>query len=388
MKLRTTLTLITMAGSLAGCSNMLHNMNPVNWFGSSNTAEKPAALKPFTASVHLNEVWHHEMSCKHVSNFTPAVVDQAVFATCDKGTLARFDLKSGNKIWETDTRLPISAGVGASATAEYVGTSKGELLAFDPQGKATWHVQLSSEVIGIPEEDNHIVVVRTGNGDIYGLNADTGKQLWRYQHNLPDLMLRDQSGVALRSGGVFAGYPGGKLVALSIESGVVGWEADVSVPHGATDMERVNDVVGTPVMGDGTVCSVTYQGRVACFNIQNGNQVWARDVSSTTGIAIDDNNVYVTDSDGNVHAWDKDHGAERWVTKDFERRNLTAPVVVSDQVIVGDYQGYLQALSTGDGHQTGRAATDGAAIAAQPVPLDGVVVTQTAKGDVYVFTVK
>ena len=388
MKLRTTLTLILMAGSLAGCSDMLHKMNPVNWFSGNDKIEKPAPLKPFTASVTLQEVWHHDLSCKHVSIFTPAVVDQAVYATCDEGTLARFDLKTGNTVWQTNTKLPISAGVGASASAEYIGTAKGELMAFDPQGKPLWHAQLSSEVTGVPEEDNHIVVARTGNGDIYGLDAGTGKQLWRYQHNLPDLMLRDQAGVVLPSGGVFAGYPGGKMVALSIESGVVGWEADVSVPHGATDMERVNDVVGTPVISENQVCAVTYQGRVACFNIQNGNQVWARDVSSTTGMTMDDNNAYVTDSDGYVHAWDKDHGADRWVMKDFKRRSPTAPVVVASQVIVGDYQGYLQAISSGDGHQTGRASTDGSPIVAQPVPLDGVVIAQTAKGGIYVFTVK
>ncbi len=388
MKLRTTLSLIALAVSLTGCSNMLHKMNPINWFSSNDTVEKPAALKPITPTVRLDSIWHQSLSNKGISTFTPAVIGDAVYATSDKGVLARFNLKTGTQVWQLDTHQRISAGVGASDSAEYIGTDKGELLAFDNQGKAIWHTQLSSEVVGIPVEAEHMLIVRTGNGDIYGLDKDTGKQQWRYQRNLPDLMLHDEPGVAISHGGVFAGYPGGKLVALSLESGVLGWEADVSIPHGATEMERVNDVVGTPVTDDHQVCAVTYQGRAACFDMQSGNQIWARDVSSTTGLAMDDNNVYVTDTDGYIHAWDKDHGANRWEMKDFRLRNLSAPVVINQQVVVGDYQGYIQTLSTGDGHNTGRTSTDDSAIVSQPVALDGVVVVQTAKGGIYLLTLK
>ena len=78
---------------------------------------------------------------------------------------------------------------------------------------------------------------------------------------------------------VFAGFPGGKLVAINLSNGSVGWEAVVSRPRGATELERITDITSLPVADEYQICAVAFQGRVACFEIASGN-LWARDASA------------------------------------------------------------------------------------------------------------
>jgi outer membrane protein assembly factor BamB len=50
----------------------------------------------------------------------------------------------------------------------------------------------------------------------------------------------------VRGGFVFAGFSGGKFVALALTNGGLRWEGTVSVPKGTTGAERVTDVIGLP----------------------------------------------------------------------------------------------------------------------------------------------
>ena len=73
-----------------------------------------------------------------------------------------------------------------------------------------------------------------------------------------------------RRGGLFAGTAGGHLLALDVVTGIVGWDATVANPKGATELERIADVTGLPLVLERDVCAVAYQGRVACFDLARG----------------------------------------------------------------------------------------------------------------------
>ena len=64
--------------------------------------------------------------------------------------------------------------------------------------------------------------------------------------------------------------PQGKLLALDLSNGNIGWEATVATPKGASELERLVDVVGRPVVDAERVCASAYRGRVACFDLIRG----------------------------------------------------------------------------------------------------------------------
>jgi outer membrane protein assembly factor BamB len=188
---------------------------------------------------------------------------------------------------------------------------------------------------------------------------------------------------------VIAGFPGGRLVAISTANGGPAWDGIVALPKGTTELERVADVTSAPVVDDVRACAVAYQGRVACFDVVRGSAIWGRDISSYSGMAADTRNLYVTDDKSAVAALDKSTGASVWKQDRLAGRGVSRPLALGRYVIVGDYQGYVHFLSREDGSFAGRIATDGSQIAAAPVVLDlSTFLVQTRNGGVFAISVQ
>jgi outer membrane protein assembly factor BamB len=232
-------------------------------------------------------------------------------------------------------------------------------------------------------------VARAGDGNIFGLDAATGARKWVYQRTTPALSTRSYAGVVVYRGAVFAGFPGGRLVAIALGRGNVGWEGVVALPHGATELERIADVTSLPVVDDREACAVAFQGRIACFDPRSGSTLWARELSSAAGMAADDRNFYVTDDHSAVVALDKLNGSSVWKQDKLFGRGVSGPLVLGRYVVVGDYQGYVHLLSREDGSFAGRIATDGSAILTPPVAIGpGSFVVQTRDGGVFAITIR
>ena len=367
--------------SLSGCQTIS------SWFGANDTAEKPAALLELSPTATLQGLWQSAAGSAGSFALQPALVGDGIYAAARDGQLQRLDASNGRQIWRIDSGRKLSAGVGAGEGLILVGTEKGEVLAFDNEGRPRWQAQVSSEILSPPQAANGIVVVRSGDGRIVGLDVADGKRKWAYQRSVPALSLRSTAGVVVAQGAIFAGFAGGKLVALNLANGNVGWEASVAQPRGSTELERVTDVTSLPVIDARQICAVAYQGRVACFDIQNGNPIWARDISSSAGLAIDSRNVYISDQRGAVVALDKTSGASVWKQDKLSARRLSAPLVRSGHIVVSDVQGYVHLLTADSGAFAARVATDASAIRAQPTALDNGFLVQTSNGGLFALAV-
>jgi len=255
------------------------------------------------------------VSAAGTTALVPAFDNDAIYAASSAGKITRFDPVTGDEIWSIDTKHRLSGGVGASEGVILVGTFKGEILAYDANGNQLWESKVTSEVLSPPQVDNGVVVVRTGEGRIFGLDAVDGKRRWVYQGSIPSLTVRSFAGVLVKGGGVFAGFPGGKLVAIKLANGKVGWEAAVSKPQGVTELERITDITSLPAADDKQICAVAYKGRVSCFEVMTGNPIWTQEVSSSAGLTMDNKYVYVSEDDGAVVAYDKNKGTVIWKKK-------------------------------------------------------------------------
>jgi outer membrane protein assembly factor BamB len=372
--------------SIAACSTIGDTYD--RWFGS-RPAAKPAPLAVFKPTAQTRIAWQGSAGPAERTVFFPALTGTTVYAAGAAGQIVGFDTRTGKPVSRLTIGQRLSGGVAASGSLVLVGTAKGEVLAYDAGGKQLWKTQLAGEVLAPPAVEGTLVAVRAGDGRVYGLDALTGKQRWVYQRATPALSLRSYSGVALERGAVFAGFSGGRLVGLNAQTGAVGWDSVVALPRGTTELERVADVMGLPVVDGDRVCAVAYQGRVACFDTQSGTTIWARDMSSVAGMDADHRAAYITDDKNAVVALDKASGGSLWKQDKLFGRGLSAPLAFGRYVIVGDYEGYVHLLSREDGSFAGRIATDGSAIGAAPLALDGdTVLVQTRNGGVFAIAVQ
>lgn len=374
---------------LAGCSGLGDKVSTgFGLWGGQSVGEKPAALVEFKPSAAFKLEWQARVGGAGDTVLFPALLKDDVYAVGQDGKIVRFDSDAGKQALSIDAGQKVSGGVGAGANLVAVGTARGEVLGFDAAGQQLWQARLSSEILSAPQVADGVVVVRTGDGRIFGLDARDGKRKWIYQRAMPALALRSHAGVLVSRGAVFAGFAGGKLVALNLVNGNVGWEATVSLPRGATELERMTDISSLPVVDDRMICATAYQGRTACFDIASGNLIWARDVSSAAGLAVDERNVYVSDSKGAVHALDKHSGASLWKQDKLFARRVTAPLPLGRYIAVADMEGYVHLLAREDGSFAARIATDGSQVGAPPVALNRGFLVQTRNGGLYALTVQ
>ncbi len=380
---------------LAGCgggsmvSNAIDTINPMNWFGSRNPAREMAPLPPLESTVAASTLWQANIGNSQQSVFSPAVAGGSVYAAASDGTIARLDGGSGRQLWRINAGERLTGGVGADGKVVAVGSGKGEVLAFDATGNALWRTQVSSEVLAAPQVADDVVVVRSADSRIFGLDANDGKRKWYYQRSSPALTVRSPAGISISRGVVYAGFAGGKLVAINLSNGAVRWETTVALPRGTTELERVTDVIGMPVVTEREVCAVAYQGRAGCFELANGQAVWAREMSSTSGLSLDARYAFVSDDKGGVHALDRIGGSSVWKQDKLRLRNLSAPLALGREIVVADIQGYVHFLARDSGAFVGRVATDGSPVSTNPAMLpNGGFLIQTRSGGLYAFNVK
>ncbi len=374
------------AGAMGGCSSLpsLSSLNPLTFFSSAD--KKPVPLPPIPAPVSTSMIWSANVGKPAGYVFIPVLADRLLYAASNDAIIALTE-EGGKVVTRIDIPNKITGGVGIGKEMIVVGTGKGEVVAFDSAGRTLWKNQVNGEILAPPSVTNGAVIVRTSDGRISALNRIDGKRQWVYQRATPALTLRTNAGVLVSRSTIYAGYPGGKLMAIELDSGKPIWEATLSLPRGATELERIADIAALPVLDASVVCAGTYQGRSGCVETLSGNVVWARDISTATGMVLDTKNLYLSDAEGNVHALDKASGASVWKQDKLIRREPGTPLLLNGRLLVGDNGGMVHVLSLENGELIGRIETDGSRINAL-IAQDERAIVQTEKGGIFAIAVK
>jgi outer membrane protein assembly factor BamB len=377
MRIAVKLTYVGMAAILAGCASL----NPF----SSKPAPKnpPAALVEFKPTLVVRTAWSNSIGSAGTFVFSPALANGSVFAAAADGSVTRIDAASGRSLWRINAGMPLTAGVGSDGATVAVAAEKGVLLAFDGDGKLRWKAQASSEILSAPAVGQGLVVVRSVDNRIAAYDVESGTRRWVAQRTSPPLTLRTAPGIVIDGATAFVALPGGRLAALALANGGARWEIAVGDPKGTTELERIADLSGTPVVAGRDVCAVAYQGRVACFDAAAGTVRWAKELSSDVGVAVDERFVYAADERGAVTAFTRDTGSGAWRNDKLANRRLSTPVSIGRAVAIGDAQGYIHFLSREDGSLLARVGTDGSQVmAALPLVAGTNAIFQTQAGTI------
>jgi outer membrane protein assembly factor BamB len=370
------LTCAGLVALLTGCSSL----NP--FASKAAPRNPPAALENFQQTMAVRTAWTSNIGSAGTFVFSPAVADGSVYVAAADGAMARIEASSGRTLWRINAGMPLTAGVGSDGNTVAVVGEKGMLLAFDAQGKLRWKVQASSEILSAPAVGQGVIVVRSVDNRIAAYEIENGNRRWVAQRQSPPLTLRTAPGIVISGPTAYVALPGGRLSALALTNGGARWEAAVGDPRGTTELERIADLSGAPVIAGSDVCAVAYQGRVACFDAVSGAARWGKEASSEVGVALDERFVYVADERGAVTALSRDSGSGAWRNPKLAYRSLSTPVVAGRAVAVGDGQGYVHFLSRDDGAFLARVGTDGSPVTGTASVAAATALFQTHAGTV------
>jgi outer membrane protein assembly factor BamB len=318
----------------------------------------PAELEDIQPTINAKVDWSSNAGKTEQFDYTPAQDSGAIYTANAEGEITKLDSANGRQLWQVSVGEPISGGVGIGAGVVLVGSSKGHVFAYDVSGKQVWKAKLSSEILSVPRYFDGMVIARSGDNRIYGLDATDGSRKWVYERINPALTLRSSVGVVVDSGAVYAGFAGGKMVAIRADNGKLIWEATVAQPKGVTEIERIADITSLPVVDGPLVYAVAYQGKIAAVDRRSGNVVWNRDISSYSGLNVADAKIFVSHTLGAVYSLDYETGKTFWRQGALANRRLTAPLPMGNVIAVGDLEGYLHFLTRDEGKFAARIKLD------------------------------
>ncbi len=337
--------------------------------GKDNTPP-PSPLVAFQPEMSPVQLWANNTGDgteDMVIKLVPVLVNNMVISADQRGNVTATNASTGRTIWQTPLNLPLTAGPSSNGAIAIVCTMEGELYALQlNNGHVIWRTVLPNQILGVPQMTSDRIALETVDGQLLTLSAQTGQTIWSYNHGAPTLVLRGGSSPQITRNEVIAGYSDGKLAAYSLSNGKLIWEHTVSEPVGATDIEQMIDIVADPIVANGVIYSVNYQGNISAVDANSGQVIWQHALSSYTGMAMSNHYLFVTDADGYVWAFDKNTGDVIWRQIQLANRILSAPVVQGDTIVVGDGEGFVHWLAQQDGRFVARASSATAGISAPP----------------------
>ncbi|SCZ55522.1 outer membrane protein assembly factor BamB [Thiohalomonas denitrificans] len=359
--------------------------------GGLPVTESPAELTDFEARLELQELWSADAGGgvgDHYLEMGPLVADDAIYTADVEGRVSAFERDSGKRLWTTSLEAGLSGGPGDGGDRILLGGDAEVFAVSKTDGSRLWRADVSSEVLAPPVRRDDIILVRTVDGNLFGLDAASGEQRWSYNQPVPTLSLRGVGAPAFFDGHAVAGFANGRLVAVNVQTGTPVWGATVSVPRGRTELERMVDVDAAPVIREGVAHVAAYQGRIATVALRNGQLLWTRDIPSHKAVGVTREAVLVIDDSSDVWALARYNGGTLWRSDKLHARRLTAPVPQGDFLVVGDLDGYLHWLSQADGSIVARDKVGSAPVLAAPVVDGDQVFVIDADGRLAAFRVQ
>ncbi len=350
-----------------------------------------AALTTFTPTLTVKQAWSTRVGDslkKQYLTLTPIVVDNVIYTADYTGRLTATNASNGRRIWQVNTKQPLTTGLAAGNGMLFVGTGSGQILAYAlNNGAFIWNAPLSSEVLATPTVAGNKLLVKSEDDHLYALNIQNGQTLWSYTEQTPDLILREGNSPQVSGNNVVVGFADGQLGVFSLETGNILWKRPIANPQGVTTVERMIDIDNTIMVQGNVIYVATYQGIIAALNITTGNIIWQHDISSYAGLVLQNNAVYVVDANSHVWAFDQRTGNILWKQDNLFGRYLTGPTLMGNAIVVGDAEGFVHWLSLQDGHFEARAAVDKSGIVARPVVVGNTVYIYSNDGRLVRFVV-
>lgn len=380
------LVLSALVGLTAGCTTVR------DWFGGDDEkATGPAALAEITPSVAVSTLWtagigggEGDLGVRQ----GPAVDGGRVYTAAIEGGVRALDLQTGQVLWhfQSDARLGGGPGVGEGLVV--VGGLDGEVIALDASsGAEKWRAKVANEVIAAPAVGQGRVFVRSNDGRVTAFDAASGERRWFWSRELPPLTVRGNDAPALGPGVLFVGNDDGTTSMLAVEDGRLIWDVPVAQAEGRTELDRMADVDGTPVLEGGTVFATSYKRRTVAIDGPNGRPVWVAEHGGAGRPAVAGDRLVVVEPTGGVFGLDKQTGAALWQQPGLARRGVTAAAIVGEHAVVGDAEGYVHVLRLDNGEFAARTRAGRDAVRAAPVVADGVVLVQGTGGRLTAFRV-
>ena len=325
------------------------------WETDEVDLDEPKELLSYENQKDLSITWNLSFDGENeIGNFEPGFSSQNLFFADSEGTLSSIAMNNGETVWSTELNF-LASGTAAGFGIVVVADVDGNVIALDQKdGAQLWSTNVKGEILSKSVIDTKIVVVKSGSGELIGLNRVSGEIEWSYRSKLPPLTVRGSSSPVLSDDKVFVSFDNGRLGVFDINSGFPLWDGAISYVSGTSELANLIDGDSSPVIEGGLVYTTNYQGNLNIFDIAQKRSVWTNEISSFYSPIIMRGLLIVAEADSTMKSFSLTSLEESWINEDYLNRELSNPVSYKGSLIVGDFEGYIHIIDPLNGKTIGR----------------------------------
>lgn len=332
--------------------------------GQDNTP-KPRELKTIEPKIKVSQNWSAAVGKPRKTTeylkLKPVIKRNIVYTADVAGLVQAVDKKTGKLEWSNDLHQGIVSGPKVANGYVALGTSTSSLvLLSQTDGKTLWEAKVSSEILSLPAIAQNKVVAKTIDGKVFAFDVANGKVIWTAEHGSPSLVLKASSSPVIVGNLVLIGFSDGKLDAYEIENGQLVWQRSIAYASGSSDVERLIDIDADPIVKDNVAYLGSYQGYIGALSLTDGQFLWRKAGSVYKNMMLHKDSLYLTDSNDVIWSLDSHSGKVNWKQTSLKARGLTEPVLVGNDLTVGDKSGLLHFIDSQNGELIGRQQLSGA----------------------------
>jgi len=163
-------------------------------------------------------------------------------------------------VWKVSTGYTITGGAAIAGDRVIAGDRSGVVRALNAEtGKELWKFRSVNAVLTTPEVSGNAVVATSTDGNVYALDLKTGKELWHHSTGLPNVACP-----AIQDEIVYVGGSDGKFRAIRLKDGSAVWTFD-----------SVKAFIETKALVTATsVIFGAWDSYLYCLDKANGSLIW------------------------------------------------------------------------------------------------------------------
>ncbi|WP_201595278.1 outer membrane protein assembly factor BamB [Psychrobacter fulvigenes] len=345
-------------------------------------AQPISVLQP----VFSVDVGNKKASKKDPLNLQVGYGNEQIITASRGGDLTGFNT-AGQRIWSVNVDDQITGGVTLDEFSQtaIISTRGGLVMAFDSAtGAKRWQKQLSGSVLTPALISNNRVVLSANDGFLHGLSLQNGQSVWQFATQVPAISIRGTAAPTLLDDKTaLLATADGRLHALTIDSGLPLWSRRVGVGTGSSEVERMSDVDGMPIINNNQLFAISYSGQLIGIDLASRQVMFVNELASLKSLAVNAQQIVATSLDGKVVAYDRTNGQVMWESEALAYRALTNPVMIGNYIAVGDLEGVVHLFDPATGDIVSRVETKGALTSLQ---VQGSrLMTQSTSGQVAIW---
>ena len=337
---------------LSSCSSM---SSLKFWESNDDNVDAPKELIKITNNFLINEDWKIAFNGENIlGNFVPAFGGKDIYFSDTSGLLSSIDTLSGKVNWKTESNF-LSSGVSSGFGILIISDIDGNIIAQDQKdGSVLWTTNVKGEVLAPPAISATHIIVKTGSGELLGLDKKSGELKWSYRSKLPTLTIRGSSSPVIAENQVYVSFDNGRLGVFELDSGFPLWDGAISYQSGSSELESLNDSDSEPFIEGGLVYTTNYQGNLNIFDIAQKRSVWTSKVSSFYSPILMKGMLVVVKDNSVLKSYTLKTLEDSWESDEYKNREISNAVSFKGNLIFGDFEGYIHAVNPLNGKTISR----------------------------------